>query len=146
MRIFRLAIHFTFLKTGKKLKRKSWTELPMTEYVIRSVKRIGEKEISKSKKHAIGDDKNFRDRERIEIGKIVKESPEPSTPEVNEEEVTVTDEELYYLDTESVDGDVNQNNKEGVSILGYSDITESMNVLKRISEEIDDSSDPSEQS
>ena len=56
MRIFRIAIHSTSLKTGKKLNRKGWTELPMTENVIHSVERMGEKEISKSKKHAIGDD------------------------------------------------------------------------------------------
>ena len=41
---------------------------------------------------------------------------------------------------------MNQNNEEVVSILGYSDSTESMNVPERISEEIDDSPDPSEQS
>ena len=118
----------------------------MTENIIHSVERMGEKEISKSKKHAIGDDIFFRDSEGIEIGKIVKESPEPSTPEANEEEGTVTEGELDYSDTESVDGGVNQNNEKVVSKLGYSDSTESMNVPERISEEIDDSPDPSEQS
>ena len=65
---------------------------------------------------------------------------------MNEEEGTVTEGELDCSDTESEDGDVNQNNEEVVSILGYSDSTESMNVPERISEEIDDSPDPSEQS
>ena len=31
------------LKIGKKLNRRSWTELPLTENVIRSVERMSEK-------------------------------------------------------------------------------------------------------
>ena len=79
----------------------------------------------------------FRDREGIKIGKIVEEAPKPSTPEVN-------DGELDDSDTENVDGDVNQNNEKVLSIPKDFDSTESMNAPERISEEIDDSSDPSE--